>query len=85
MKSIIQQFTRQSKLREKAEAVAIQSEINNPATESSRRNFLKKAAMGGIALGGFMSLSVEDTIARSTSEVNRSSSPSELKITDMRV
>lgn len=70
---------------EKAEAVAIQAEIKNPSTDNSRRNFLKKTALGCIAIGGLMSLSIEDTIARTTSKVSRSSSPSELKITDMRV
>ena len=59
--------------------------INEGSTEKSRREFLKKAALGGIALGGFLSMSVEDTIAQATSKVQRSSSPSDLKITDMRV
>jgi len=30
---------------------AIKAEIANPATSSNRRNFMKKAALGGIALG----------------------------------
>src|SRR5690349_8951327 len=51
---------------------------------NDRRNFLKKAGMGGMMLGGFMFSSIEDTIAQSTSNVNRASSPSDLKITDMR-
>ena len=51
---------------------------------NNRRNFLKSAAFGGIALGGLMNLSIEDTIAQTTSKVSRSSSPSELKITDLR-
>ena len=85
MKSTIQNISDQNRLREKEEAAAIQAEINNPATGNSRRNFLKKAALGGIAIGGFMSLSIEDTIAQTTSKVSRSSSPSELKITDLRV
>lgn len=59
-----------------------------PASEASegnnRRDFLKKAGMGGMMLGGFMFSSVEDTIAQSTSKVNRASAPSDLKITDMR-
>src|SRR5665647_2523761 len=50
----------------------------------NRRSFLKSAAFGGIALGGLLNLSTEDTIAQSTSKVSRSSSPSDLKITDMR-
>jgi L-alanine-DL-glutamate epimerase-like enolase superfamily enzyme len=52
--------------------------------ENDRRNFLKKAGLGGIMLGGFMFSSIEDTIAQSTSKVNRASLPSDLKITDMR-
>jgi L-alanine-DL-glutamate epimerase-like enolase superfamily enzyme len=51
---------------------------------NDRRSFLKKAGMGGMMLGGFMFSSVEDTIAQSTSNVNRASAPSDLKITDMR-
>ena len=53
--------------------------------ENGRRSFLKKSALGGIALGGaFMSLPVEELIARSTQKVSRYSGPSDLKITDMR-
>ena len=52
---------------------------------SGRRDFIKKSALGGIALGGLMHLSIEDTIAHTTSKVNRASSPSDLKITDMSV
>jgi L-alanine-DL-glutamate epimerase-like enolase superfamily enzyme len=51
---------------------------------NNRRSFLKKAVIGGITLGGAMNLSVEDTIAQTTSGVSRASSPSELKITDLR-
>jgi L-alanine-DL-glutamate epimerase-like enolase superfamily enzyme len=51
---------------------------------NNRRSFLKKAVIGGVTLGGVMNLSVEDTIAQSTSNVSRTSSPSELKITDLR-
>lgn len=58
---------------------------NEDNGDNSRRSFLKKAALGGIALGGFMHASIEDTIAQTTSKVNRASSPSDLKITDMRV
>ncbi|HMH24784.1 MAG TPA: mandelate racemase/muconate lactonizing enzyme family protein [Puia sp.] len=52
--------------------------------ENPRRSFLKKAALGGLALGGFMFAPIEDTLAHSTSKVNRCSGPSDLKITDMR-
>ncbi|MDY0098112.1 MAG: mandelate racemase/muconate lactonizing enzyme family protein [Bacteroidales bacterium] len=84
MKSILKQIADQNRQMEKAEADAINAEIANPATTSDRRSFLKKAALGGIALGGMMNLSIEDTIAQTTSKVQRSSAPSDLKITDMR-
>lgn len=65
--------------------------LKEPATsslpgtkENDRRSFLKKAGMGGMLLGGFMFSSIEDTLAQSTSKVNRASAPSDLKITDMR-
>ena len=58
--------------------------MNNPATSSDRRNFLKKDAIGGIALGRLIHLSVEETVAPTTQNVSRASSPSDLKITDLR-
>ncbi|HBH83214.1 MAG TPA: mandelate racemase/muconate lactonizing enzyme family protein [Bacteroidales bacterium] len=85
MKSIIKQITEQNRKMEAAEAETIKKEINNPSTSNDRRSFLKKAAMGGVALGGLMHLSIEDTIAHTTQKVNKSSAPSDLKITDMRV
>lgn len=84
MKSILKQIAEKERLREKAEAEAINAEIARLSTASDRRSFLKKAAFGGIALGGLMHLSIEDTIAQTTSKVQRASSPSDLKITDMR-
>lgn len=67
--------------------------IRNPAEkamattaeqENGRRNFFRKAATGGMLLGGFMFSPIEDTLAQATSKVNRNSAPSDLKITDMR-
>jgi len=84
MKSIIQQIAAENRELENKEAQVIQAEIESPSTGNNRRNFLKKAAFGGVALGGLMHLSVEDTIARTTSGVSRTSAPSDLKITDMR-
>lgn len=55
-----------------------------PAGDKSRRTFLKMSALAGISLGGLMSLSFEDTIAQATRNVNKASSPSDLRITDMR-
>lgn len=84
MKSIIQQIADQNRVRENAQKGAVLTEIANPATSNNRRNFLKKTALGGIAIGGLLGLSIEDTIAQTTSKVSRSSNPSGLKITDMR-
>ncbi|HAH23703.1 MAG TPA: mandelate racemase/muconate lactonizing enzyme family protein [Prolixibacteraceae bacterium] len=84
MKNILKHIADQNKTLEKAEADAIKAEVLNPSTSNNRRNFLKKTALGGIALGGLFKLSIEDTIAQTTSNVSRASSPSELKITDMR-
>ncbi|MES1217669.1 MAG: twin-arginine translocation signal domain-containing protein, partial [Bacteroidota bacterium] len=53
--------------------------------ENSRRDFLKKSTLGGVALGGALMFSpIEEIIARSTQNVRRFSGPSDLKITDMR-
>lgn len=57
----------------------------NENEDNNRRSFLKKATLGGITLGGaFMFAPIEDVVARSTAGVKRLSSPSDLKITDMR-
>ncbi len=84
MKSIIQQIAQQNKQREQQAATDRQAEIDSPATHDNRRNFLKKTALGGMALTGLAGLSFEDAMAETTSKVQRASSPSELKITDMR-
>ncbi len=84
MKSIIDQISAQNKILESKDRKAVEAEMNHPSTGDNRRNFLKKAALGGVALGGLMHLSIEDTIAQTTAGVSRASSPSDLKITDMR-
>ena len=85
MKTILKQIVEKTKQEERAERAAIVAELNNPATSNDRRNFLKKAALGGVALGGLLHLSVEDTIAQTTQNVSRASSPTDLRITDLRV
>jgi L-alanine-DL-glutamate epimerase-like enolase superfamily enzyme len=85
MKTILQQIAEKTRKEERAEREAVNSEIADPKTSNDRRNFLKKAALGGIALGGMLHLSIEDTIAQTTQKVSRASSPSDLKITDLRV
>jgi L-alanine-DL-glutamate epimerase-like enolase superfamily enzyme len=64
---------------------SLQTESNDPGTNEPRRSFLKKAAMGGISLAALPHLSVEDTVSHLTSNIQRNSNPSELKITDMRI
>src|SRR5436190_8177537 len=70
-----------------ADEIAKPGDVENKTEtqENSRRSFLKKSSLGGIALGGAFALSpIEDLVARSTQKVRRFSSPSDLKITDMR-
>ncbi len=85
MKTILQQIAEETRKKEREERKAVTAELINPATSNNRRSFLKKAAMGGVALGGLLHLSIEDTIAQTTQNVSRASSPSDLKITDLRV
>jgi L-alanine-DL-glutamate epimerase-like enolase superfamily enzyme len=85
MKSVLKQIAEKERLKENQEREAIKAEIANPSTPNDRRNFLKKAALGGIALGGIMNMSIEDTVAMTTQRVSRASSPSDLKITDLRL
>ena len=59
---------------------SVETEQENP-----RRSFLKKKALGGIALGSaFMFSPIEEVVAQSTQKVKRYSAPSDLKITDIR-
>lgn len=84
MKTVLKELAAKARKEEEDYKVARQAEIDNPQTENARRGFLKKTALGGVGLAGLMGLSVEDTIAQTTSKVKRASAPSELKITDMR-
>jgi L-alanine-DL-glutamate epimerase-like enolase superfamily enzyme len=86
MKNLIKKIADQTRISEKAEAKSIENELSDPRTTDSRREFLKKAALGGIALGGSaMNLTMEETVEQTTQKISRSSSPSELKITDLRL
>lgn len=84
MKNSIQQIAAQNKERELKAMHERQAEIENPTTTSSRRRFLKSTAMGGISLTALMGLSFEDTMAQTTSKVQKASAPSDLRITDLR-
>lgn len=81
MKNELKEIIRKEREREQNEQVTNEPHI---IPENGRRTFFKKMALSGITLGGFMHASIEDTIAQTTSNVNRASAPSELKITDMR-
>jgi L-alanine-DL-glutamate epimerase-like enolase superfamily enzyme len=55
-----------------------------PETGRGRRDFLKTASLGGLAMGAFLHAPIEQSLEFSTQKVNRASAPSDLKITDMR-
>lgn len=57
----------------------------NKNNNIDRRKFLKKTGLGGLSLAGLSLAPMGDQVAYATQGVNRNSSPSELKITDMRV
>jgi L-alanine-DL-glutamate epimerase-like enolase superfamily enzyme len=59
--------------------------IAQPETgPDGRRSFFKKAALGGLSLSAMAFRPVEEQIDFVTQKVSRASSPSDLKITDMR-
>ncbi|MGI8634826.1 MAG: hypothetical protein ACR2KZ_05425, partial [Segetibacter sp.] len=84
MKSILQQIIQKNQEQQALEKAANNAEMESPATNESRRSFLKNTALGGITLTGLLSMSVEETIARTTARVPRYSYASALRITDMR-
>lgn len=53
--------------------------------DKGRRDFLKEAGAGGLSLAALTTAPFSDQAAYATQNVRRNSSPSELKITDMRV
>jgi L-alanine-DL-glutamate epimerase-like enolase superfamily enzyme len=55
-----------------------------PAKALNRRSFVSRLAKGGLALGCAFA-SVEEETAYATQTVNRNSSPSDLRITDLRI
>ncbi len=84
MKSILKKLRLDAKQYDNSKVPAMHQEIVHDITSNNRRNFLKKSALGGISLAGMMGMSIEDTIAATTSNVSRMSIPTDLKITDMR-
>jgi L-alanine-DL-glutamate epimerase-like enolase superfamily enzyme len=53
--------------------------------QKNRRNFLKKAGLGGLGLGMFMQASAEEQLEYLTQKVSRYSGPADLRITDLRI
>jgi hypothetical protein len=84
MKNTLKQQIEKNKLEESKSRLKMVAEINHPLTKDSRRGFLKRTLGGGLALGSLLFAPIEDTIAETTSGVNRNSAPSDLKITDLR-
>ena len=64
-----------------------ESENQQKQTACSRRSLLKGAGAGfaGLSLAGMVGTPIEKQVAFAAQNVNRSSSPSELRITDLRV
>ncbi|HUF11137.1 MAG TPA: mandelate racemase/muconate lactonizing enzyme family protein [Rhodothermales bacterium] len=59
--------------------------VTEPAAPGSRRSFLRKAGIGGLSMAALVHAPLDDQIAFASQNVRRASSPSDLKITDMRV
>lgn len=64
---------------------SLESEAASTPTEGdSRRQFIKKASLGGLSLGAMSFGSPEEEVEYATQNVSRHSSPSDLEITDLR-
>ncbi|MEX0601434.1 MAG: mandelate racemase/muconate lactonizing enzyme family protein [Rhodothermales bacterium] len=55
------------------------------SSDDSRRDFIKKAGVGGLSLAAMAGGTLEDQVAYAAQHVNRFSRPSDLEITDLRV
>ncbi|MBM1106794.1 mandelate racemase/muconate lactonizing enzyme family protein [Aurantibacter crassamenti] len=82
MKNLTQKLNKETKDLENHRSNQNVSTGNPP--NNQRRDFVKKVALGGMSLSAMYGMSMEDTIAQSTSKVNLYSNPSELRITDLR-
>ena len=54
-------------------------------SNKSRRDFIQKAGLGGLALGYMFDDNPEKEVEFTTQKINKSSNPSDLKITDLRI
>ncbi len=55
------------------------------SNQHSRRGFMNTLGLGGLSLAGMAFAPIEEQLEYTTQKVNRNSSPSDLKITDMRI
>lgn len=83
MKNALKQILKLNQTEQKTDSKDSES-TNKFSPKENRRDFLKKSTLGGISLAGAMGMSIEDTVARSTSNISRMGAPTDLKITDMR-
>ena len=58
--------------------------VPEEAPSADRRDFIKQAGLGGLSLAAFLTTPIASTLEYTTQHVRRTSSPSDLKITDMR-
>jgi len=63
----------------------ISAQNKSDSNKNSRRDFIQKAGMGGLALGLMFNGDVGREVEYSSQKVNRNSSPTDLKITDLRI
>jgi L-alanine-DL-glutamate epimerase-like enolase superfamily enzyme len=86
MKSNLKQFIEKLRQDEQRMNHPALAETDGNQGKDGRRDFFKKAAVlgGGISLGSFFFSPIEEAVAKSTSDISRYSSPSDLKITDLR-
>jgi L-alanine-DL-glutamate epimerase-like enolase superfamily enzyme len=70
---------------EKSGASAIDFTNENRNNDNPRRDFMKKAGLGGLSLGMMFNGQPEKELEYITQKVKRSSAPSDLKITDLRI
>ena len=84
MKTFIRHLSDTDRQQRKAEAAVARAALSHPSTRPSRRQFLRQTALGGLALTGLAGLSIEDSLAQTTSRVSRAGALSDLRITDLR-
>jgi L-alanine-DL-glutamate epimerase-like enolase superfamily enzyme len=87
MKKILERFKFKGALPNAPEGIqnAVNQSIETEKQGDNRRDFIKKATLGGLFLGMKYDTQPEKEMEYVTQKVRRSSAPSDLKITDLRV